>query len=261
MYATDFLFDTNLLSDFGLMIGSFDNGVSTATGGSIEFTVVKPPNSDRFNFYGAQCNEVLEWEFSIIKMPCKTEDMYFTEIEERQLAQWLVRRDGYKLFQFHQDDYDVYYYVQINMIPHQVNGKTVGFDLTVTSNAGYGYSQELTQIFTINNKTSAEFNLYGDVNDYILPVITITNGSGSFYISNDSDLSQSKSNQKQTSFTNVKSTLIIDSENDIITGLPSTTDWNWYFPRLVNGTNVITTNSTKNLDITIKYREQRRVII
>ena len=70
MFAADFQFDNNLASDFDLIIGAFDDDVETATGGEIEFNVVKTPNSNRYDFYGAQFNTVLTWNFSVIKNPC-----------------------------------------------------------------------------------------------------------------------------------------------------------------------------------------------
>ena len=79
MFATDCLFDKNRASDFGLMIGTFDNDSQTATGGNIEFNVVKTPNRDTFDFYGSQFNEVLTWNFSLIKNPCTNEDMHFSQ--------------------------------------------------------------------------------------------------------------------------------------------------------------------------------------
>ena len=52
-----------------------------------------------------------------------------------------------------------------------------------------------------------------------------------------------------------------DSDNDLIQGISSSSCFNWYFPRLVNGVNNITTNSTNDIKITFKYREPRRVIV
>jgi hypothetical protein len=276
MYATDFLFDENRLSDFGYMIGSFNGETETATGGNIEFTVVKSPSNDRFNFYGSQLNEQLVWNFSILKNPCQNEneEMYFTQYEESQLSQWLLKQDGFRFFQFDQEGYeDVYYRVQINMLPHQINGRTIGFDLTVTSDCGYGYSEEIEKTFIFNNSKSIRLDVHSDTNSYILPYFTIY-GKGNFYISNNSDLSQNYSNGKDTEFTDVNGTIILDSENDIIgllenegkdneqiVNYSSPKNFNWYFLRLVNGVNNIATNSTSDVTLKIKYREPRRVII
>ncbi len=261
MFATDFLFDNKRASDFGLMIASFDSEIPVAAGGEIEYTVVKTPGSNTFDFYGAGVNSVITWNFSIIKNTCPNHNYYFNQYEERQIAGWLLKQDGYKWFQFIQDGYeDIYYKTQINMSPHQLHGRTIGFDLTVTSDCGYGYSNELNKTYHLNKNNPIELEIHSDIVTYILPRLSLT-GSGDFYISNNSDLSQNISNGKATSFKNVSEPIIINSDNDTITGIPSPNDFNWYFPRLVNGLNSITTDSEENIEITISYREPRRVII
>lgn len=257
MFATDFLFDNNRASDFGLMIGSFDSEISTATGGDIEYTVVKSPNSDRFEFYGSQLNTVITWNFSIVKNPCLNNDScYFTQYEESQIAQWLLKQDGYRWFQFDQDGYrDVYYKVYINMLPHQIGGKTVGFDLNVVSDCGYGYSEEIFKKYTFNKDKPIRLDVHSDINSYILPHI-ILNGMGTFYISNQSDLPQ-----KYTKLENVNNEIKLDSNDDMIEGISSPNDFNWYFLRLVNGVNHIVTDSENDINIKIIYREPRRIIV
>ena len=261
MYATDFLFDTNRLSDFGCVVCSFDGEGSPATGGEIEFNVVKSPSKDRHNFYGAQFNSVLVWNFSICKNPCFEDDLYFNQYEESRLAEWLLRTDGYKWLQFDQEGYeDICYNVYVNMIPHQMGGKTVGFDLTVTSDCGYGYSQEQRKRFTINK--DKPFNIYidNDMNMVSYPHLSIV-GSGDFYISNNKDTMQNISNDGASEFTNVAKTITMDSENEIVLGVAKPSDFNWYFMRLVKGDNEIATNSTSDLKIDMTYREIRRVIV
>lgn len=261
MFATDFLFDSQRLSDFGCMICSFDGEPEPASGGEIEFNVVKSPNKDRFLFYGAQFNTVLTWNFSICKNVCSNNDMHFDQYEESMLAKWLLKTDGYKPFQFDQEGWeDIYYNVYINMKPRQVGGRTIGYDLTATSNCGYGYSNEITKIATINSSTPLKFNVNNDINTVIYPHIQIK-GSGDFYISNNSDLMQNIRNDKASEFANISGTITMDSENDVILGIPTPNDFNWYFMRLVDGTNEITTNSINGINVEIIYREARRIIV
>lgn len=261
MFAADFLFDNNRASDFGLMIGFFDSDIETASGGEIEYNTVKTPNRDKFDLYGTQFNSVIKWEFSIIKDPYKNDDSYFTQYEERKIAQWLLKTDGYKWFQFWQDGYEnICYEAKIDMTPHQVAGKTVGFDLTVTSNCGYGYSEKITKTYILNADNPIRLYINSDINNYIMPYISL-DGQGDFYISNDSDLEQNINNLKPTELHNVNNIITMDSDNDIITGLSYPTDFNWHFLRLIKGVNNITTNSTNDLKIKIEYREPRRIIV
>lgn len=56
--------------------------------------------------------------------------------------------------------------------------------------------------------------------------------------------------------------VVIDSNSDIVTGIVNPkTDFNYYFLHLVNGTNKIKTTSEAGVDVEIKYREARRVIL
>ncbi len=79
---------------------------------------------------------------------------------------------------------------------------------------------------------------------------------GTFYISNQSDLPQ-----KYTKLENVNNEIKLDSNDDIIEGISSPNDFNWYFLRLVNGVNHIVTNSEHEINIKITYREPRRIIV
>lgn len=265
MFATDFIFNEKRASDFDLMICSFNGEDETVTGGEIEYDVIKAPNTDKFELYDAQYNTVLTWKFSLVKNPCnkENEDMYFDQYQESEVMKWLSRKKGYKWFHFDQEGYDdIWYKVCINATPHQVGGRTVGFDLTVTSNCGYGFSGLITRWEIINSTTPAIFSINTDVDDYILPYIEIPNSETSdFYINNENDTEQNISNAKETNLKNVATIIKMDSEYGIITGLQSPSDFNYYFLRLVQGVNTITTDSIKDITLKIQYREARRVAI
>lgn len=261
MFATDFLFDNKRASDLGLMICSFDGDFQTASGGEIEYNIVKTPNRDRFTFYGAQFNSAITWNFSICKNPCNNSSLSFNQYEESMVAKWLLKTDGYGLFQFDQEGYeDINYNVYFQIAPHQIGGQTVGFDLVATSDCAYGFSNIISRKSTINIANPLKLIIHSDINVYILPHVRI-NGTGNFYISNDSDLSQNAISDKAAEFKNISRKIVMDSDTDTISGLASPDDFNWYFLRLVDGTNIITTNSESDVEIEIQYREPRRVII
>lgn len=260
MFATDFIFDSQRLSDYDCIICSFDGEVSSS-GAEIEYNVVKAPNKNKYNFYGAQFNEVITWEFSICKNPCGNDNEYFDQYEESMLSKWLLKLDNYKWFQFDQEGYeDLFYMVTINMFPHQIAGRTVGFDLTVTSNCAYGFTDLIFKKAIINASTPLKFVVNNDLNVCEYPEMIIT-GQGDFYISNDSDKSQNVILDKASEFTNVSTPIVMDSDNEIITGIASPDDFNWYFLRLVDGENILSTNSVYDVNIEFKYREARRVIV
>lgn len=265
MFATDFLFDNQRASDLGLMICSFNGDFETASGGEIEFNVVKTPNQDKFTFYGAQFNSPIEWNFSICKNPCLNKSFYFNQYEESMVCKWLLRTDGYKLFQFDQPGYeDIFYNVYINLIPHQESGRTVGFDLTVTSDCAYGFTDIIKKEAFINKSTPLRLNIHSDINTHILPKVRI-NGRGNFTINNYRNYNNgSYKNQildKIIEFKNISTEIILDSDTDIVTGLSNPSDFNWHFLYLIDGTNFITTNSSSNIKIELEYREPRYVKI
>lgn len=259
MFATDFLFNGQCASDFGLMICSFNGEFETVSGGDIEYNVVKTPNRDRFTFYSTQLTSVLTWSFSICKNPCKNEHLYFDQYEESMIAKWLIKTDGFRWFQFDQEEYeDIFYNVCINMEPQQVHGRTIGFNLTVTSDCAYGFTDIIIKKSIINSSIPLKLNIHSDINTYILPYVKI-NGKGNFYISNDSDILQNSTVGKSTKFKNVSNEITIDSDTDIILGISNPNNFNWYFLRLVDGMNIITTDSNTNIEIEVQYREPRYV--
>lgn len=264
MFATDFIFNSQHASDLGLVICSFDGEIDTASGGEVEFNVVKTPNRDKYTFLDSQINEVLTWSFSIMKNPCNnnTEELYLTQYEESAIAQWLIKRDGYHWMQFDQEGYeDIWYNVYCSSLtPYQVNGKTIGFNVTLTSDCGYGFTEEITKNITLNADNPYTLIVHGDIAIYILPYITI-NGVGDFLIWNEYDEYQNLSNGKETWFKNITEEITMDSDNDIIDGIDSPDFFSWYFLRLVNGMNEFYTDSSNDIELTLTYREPRRVIV
>ena len=91
--------------------------------------------------------------------------------------------------------------------------------------------------------------------DYIYPTIKISGGSGNFTFRNEND------GQLASEFSSVSSTLLLDCQDDIITGLSDPKNFNWIFPRMVDGENIFKTNSSSTLTVELKYREARRVLV
>lgn len=261
MFASDFLFDNQRASDLGLIICSFNNEFETASGGEIEFNTIHTPGNDKFTFYGSQFNSVITWNFSICKNPCSNKILYFDQYEESLIVKWLLHTDGYKILQFYQEGYsDISYYVYFNIIPHQIEGKTVGFDLTATSNCGYGYTNIIKRKTIINSSMPLKINIHSDINTYILPIVKVK-GEGRFSIDNYKDMDLKYSILDKKIELAITKEVIMDSENDVIIGLQNPDDFNYHFLKLIDGINIITTDSISNIELEIQYREPRRIII
>ncbi len=269
MYATDFLFDRQRASDFGCMICSFDGGLQPVSGGEIECNAIKTPGTDTFTFYGSQFNSALTWTFSICKNPCKNKDIHFSQYEESMIMKWLAKTDGYRWLQFNQEGYeDIFYKVNINALPHQVAGRTIGFDLTATSNCAYGFTDVITKKASIALMEPFLLNIHSDIDTYILPIMKVkykpTNprplsfdncrsGRNFSYGNADSIL------DKPIKIENMSQDVTMDSDMGIIKGLARPNDFNWSFLKLVNGTNVIMTDHGRDIEIELQYREPRYV--
>ena len=153
MTAQYFMYD-NIPSDaYNLVIGSFggsDDG--TQEMGNVDMTTVKAPHSNKFLKANATYNSPLVITFSLIKMNCADwNDYIFTEREIGFISRWLARKD-YKQLRFFQDGWeDIHYNAVMKVNQHMVGGQCVGFDITATCDAPWGYDE--TQTTTIDATT------------------------------------------------------------------------------------------------------------
>lgn len=193
MYCTDFVFNGERLSDHNLMICNFDGSESTQNGGDVTFITVKPPYSDKHTYYTYSYETPISLTFSICKNPCKTtdEDMCLNQDEQSYLKRWLQRADGYYWLAFDQDGFeDVWFNSKFNLQPHFIDGRVVGYDVTVDTDSPYGYSQENKNEFSIKVGDSYKIIDYSDSVGSIYPktqinVLPITNKyvyEGSFQV-------------------------------------------------------------------------------
>ena len=78
----------------------------------------------------------------------------------------------------------------------------------------------------------------------------------------DEDYKPAYFNYDLTVFETIKTDFLsLDCDNEIITGLDNPNHFNWYFPRLIDGSNEIVTDSVNDIDIEIIYREARMVAL
>lgn len=291
MYATDFLFDGQRASDYGLMICSFDGEPQAAAGGAIERSVIQTPGRSRSIFCGAAPPSALEFTFSICKDPCQCESPYFTPYEEGRVCKWLLRTDGFKAFQIDEPGReDILYYVYVNLSARQIAGRTAGFDLTVTSDCAHGFTPAITKKATLIPGKALRVNVQSDVREFLLPRVKIkANGEGDgtsqtltlqCLHAREGGSIESATLDRTVAISHVEAGNVIelDSDSDIFTIRPNTyfvreengtlterrrspNGFNWQFPRLFDGANYFRmTGSKPGIDIEIQYQEPRRVI-
>lgn len=189
MTAQYFSYDNISSEVYNLAIGSF-NGAEDGTQemGNVDITTVKAPHSNLFLRANATYNSPIIITFSIIKMNCSDwNDYIFTQREIGFINRWLARKD-YKKLKFYQEGWeDIHYNAIMKVNQHMSGGLCVGFDVTATCDAPWGYDQ--TQTTTIDSSSgSAEVDIYDDSDEIgdIYPNVEITVlGSGNIEITND----------------------------------------------------------------------------
>lgn len=260
MYASNFIFNGRSLSDFGYIMCEFDGETTTVTPASITFTTAKPPGSKKRYFLSSSIDNVIMFEFSIVKYSCGRTIEDISQYEHSMLERWLCRTDGYKELVIEQKNFDhVCFFANINITPHIVYGRIRGYRLTVETNSHCAYSEPLETEFRLSPSAPYHFYATSDDAGYFYPVWEITpeqNGNLSIKIKEDTG-------QTDTVLHSVNSGQIIEinSENGIIVGT-SPDNFNWVFPRIMQDYeyNFNTITATLPCHIKMKYRLARKAV-
>ena len=236
MYAIDFEYDGIRLSDYGMMICSFDSvGLETISSGSdLTFNTVKTTGSDIFRFYGAKYEESYSTTFQICKNKCDAGKKKLSPLEVSSIQRWLCRKDGFHEFKIIQNDYaDIHWNATFSAKQINLGGEIVGMELTLYTDSPYAYGNEQSVTFSITNYRGDTFSLY-DQNDeigYIYPTVIINAYStGNLYITNS--LSPKTTIVPLT----VGDVITLNGANKTITCSSGANkkDFNFIFPKLIN---------------------------
>jgi hypothetical protein len=266
MYATNFEYDGMKLSDFGMMICSFDSSgnETVSSGADITFNTVKATGSNRFKYYGSKYEEAYTTTFQICKNPClaTNDEIYLEANEVSGIQRWLCRKDGFYRFSVIQDDLkDTFWNATFSSKQILISGKVAGLELTMYTDAPYAYLNIDSIMYSPTPGT--DFSLY-DMSDEvgsIYPKVTIQCiDSGIIELKNDMEINKNRC----TRLSVVKDeTIILDGESKIITSdmrnqevLASS--FNFYFPRIINTFNnrenkFTLSSDSVGCDITFSY--------
>jgi len=193
-----FKYDGKTTEDFGLIIGSFENKTETEIG--LERSVDRGESNTyrtRANHFGTYYDDVLTFEITLIKDPCKFsgEDLYFTRSETRKINRWLTS-SHYPIL-FHMTDYDnhiiadeqVDYFGIFNSVEAHKAVNIAGLTFTFTCDSPFAYSSVKEEVIT--SETSVNSIIYNDsdeAHDYVYPLLKITpNIDGIITIKNETD--------------------------------------------------------------------------
>lgn len=183
MYATDFEYDGQMLSDFGFMVTSIggQSGVSMENkGAEISFLTSPMQAGKHFVPVGSKYEKCLETSFHICKDPefFDKDKMEISTEEFRALGRWLNRRE---FLWFHAIDLSNYgdalpwVRASFTLARIDVSGTTYGIELHMTTDSPFCYGEEIVKQFSFT--TGALSKILIDENDEIgetFPQMTIT---------------------------------------------------------------------------------------
>lgn len=162
--ATNFLYDNEKLSDYGMMLCKFDsNSMETISiGNNLTFNTVKPSMSDKNLLATSIYDEPLSTTFQICKYDChRREDKYISYEELTSLLRWLARRDGYHKFELYQKGFEgIFFRGSFNNIQQiKIGGKLCGLELTFVTDSPYGYEDISFDFTTTDSEGYSVFNM------------------------------------------------------------------------------------------------------
>lgn len=193
MYALDFGYDKNYLSDFGFIICDFEfkTGFNiSSAGANITFNKVMYQKGKRHGLVGTQYDECIQTKFGICKNPDVFEDLSISNDEYRDLMRWLNRHEYLPFHILYDYNYDrdvCFYEGSFNVSKVKVNEILYGLELTFESDKPFGYGEEQINKFEINNAKQV-FKLIDRSDDvgFTYPTVTIVcNESGDLRLSNE----------------------------------------------------------------------------
>lgn len=260
MFGTDFEYDGKRLSDFGLMVLSF-NGVNNDTassGADITLGQVRAAGGDNYNLYSSTYDSAYSITFQIGKNPCKLlnqEEMYFSPIEASAIQAWLCQ-DEYCKFKIQQVGYEkIYWNATFSSKQILVNGRIVGLELTLFTDAPYAYMDEIEICKEV--KKDKPFVVYslsdeiGNIRPYL--EVKLKESGEKFVLSNSLDTLTTEvenvSVDEVITFYGRSQNITSSLEHEIAD------DFNYHYPIIGNTKDTRLNEFTTNLDceITIKY--------
>ena len=193
MYALDFEYDGQYLSDYGFVICNFGGAPDMETisaGSRITFNKVPMSIGKKYSLAGTKYDECVEATFDICKNPELYNDLRISNDEYRDIMRWLNRREFLKFQVLNEDEKEretCYYEASFNVDKILVNKVLYGMKLTMETNKPFGYGQEQVFIWDIEDTTRPR--VLSDMSDeigYTYPSMTITiNRSGDLSIHNE----------------------------------------------------------------------------
>ena len=186
MYACNFEYDGQLLSDFGFVVGTVDSSNGTAkslTGSEISFETAPVQYGKHFYKVGTQYKDCLSATFQIFKNTdvFQEKDLAVTHDDFRRLSRWLNRREflWFHGFDMTPDVEQPWFRASFTLSRIDFGSETIGVELKMTTDSPFGYGLPVEKELVF--ESAGDTILFRDQNDEIgdtYPELTITCGAG-----------------------------------------------------------------------------------
>lgn len=191
MYALDFVFDGESLSDHGFVVCDFNSqsGVNTIDAGvPITPRTVSRYRGNMYSLVGLVFDDFLEITFDICKNPCTNseDEMNITDSEFLEISRWLLRHEYKQLYFIDEQQEQIRYYQSIfNIAKIIVNGDLVGLRLTAQTDKPYAYAEQVSTSHTFTANSSWDLPDTSNLIGTLIPSLVITcSTAGNLSISN-----------------------------------------------------------------------------
>ena len=246
------------LSDYGLMLGTFDLNNEEEELGMDYDTIEEFVGCNPIPIYlGAKYNNKLKPQVTIIKNT-NIGSAYFTEHECREILRQLTGFRGYRPMQIYMDDFDELYNFNIRVQKvsyRKVGGHVAAIILYMECDSQFAWSKEFRYSFDVSPEKNLVFiNMSDDLNNYLYPKVVISPKSAISVL----EIVNLTDNNWTTSIRNIAANEIItmDSKNQILQSSIKNriilNDFNLHFVRLLSGKNELSINANCILSFTFQ---------
>lgn len=258
----DFYYCGHTLSEYDGVIGDINGGEGVGAieiGNILNLNPIDLKPLKKRKSVASIYDTYIEKTFSFFKKPCG-EFNYYTREEVSEIIRWLNQPRYEKFTPVYSDTTwpAVHYYASFNIKPIIYIGHVIGFELDMTTNAPFGYYEEV--IVTDTGTLSIEDT--SDEQGFIYPECSITvHSDGHLILSNSRELN----NKTIIANCNAGETITVNGQYGTITSsVPHVNlynDFNYVFPKIWNRMDSDGTNNIINVfhtnhndsDISIRY--------
>lgn len=172
MYAKNFEYDGQLLSDYNCIVCDFDGSsgaVFASAGSSITFNKISRNHGKSYSLSGIQYDECITATFDICKNPdvVYDGDIYFTSNECRRMMRWLNRNqfNKFRVIYNNGEVENFYFNASFNVEKIKVGERVAGLRLTMETDSPYAYGKEEKYSFSVTNDTLTNKYRVSDMSD------------------------------------------------------------------------------------------------